>query len=157
MNINPQIYPTPDCPTVVIREPQETVDLDKVLGRVLWAQGWGLGIYFDVQFWNHDGTRLLTAGRFVVTEDRTEVQVSDVNPAQTMTRDVRHQKFAQIGAWHRFEGEQEVVPLGDVEVKWNVGKRLHEVIVNGEVEDSDPIKERAEAKARAIAEKQQAA
>ena len=99
MVIHPEVIPTPDTPTVRFREPRELVDLEKELPRILHTQGWNCGTYFNVQFLNHEKTKLLVCGRFVVTEEVESVQTSDSNPYQPMTKTVFSRRAEQIGEW----------------------------------------------------------
>lgn len=99
MVVHPEVIVTPDTPTVRFREPREHIDLDKELPRLLHAQGWSCGTYFNVQFLNHEKTKLLACARFVVTEETESVQTSDANPYQPMTKTVFSRKAEQIGEW----------------------------------------------------------
>ena len=99
MLIYPDIQATPDCPTIKFYQPREQVDLNKELPRILHAQGWGCGTYFNVQFLNHEKTKLLACGRFVVSEELESLQTNDANPYQPMTRTVFSRMAEQIGDW----------------------------------------------------------
>lgn len=99
MLIYPEIIPTPDSPTIKFNQPRDQIDLDKELPRILHAQGWGCGTYFHVQFLNHEKTKLLSCGRFVVSEETETIQTNDANPYQPMTRTVFSRRAEQIGEW----------------------------------------------------------
>lgn len=99
MVIYPEIQVTPDCPTIKFSQPRDQIDLTKELPRILHAQGWGCGTYFNVQFLNHEKTKLLSCGRFVVSEEIESLQTSDANHYQPMTRTVFSRVAMQIGDW----------------------------------------------------------
>ena len=50
-------------------------------------------------FLNHEKTKLLACGRFVVTEEIETLHTNDANPYQPMTRTVFSRQAAQIGEW----------------------------------------------------------
>lgn len=99
MLIHPEVIVTPDCPTVKFRQPRENIELDKELTRILHTQGWGCGTFFNVQFINHDRTKLLACARFVVCEEVENFSVSDVNQYQTMAKTTVSRRADQIGDW----------------------------------------------------------
>lgn len=144
MIINPQIVTTPDCPTVIIREPEANVDLESVVRKILNSQGWGLGTYFHVQFVNHERTRLLKSGLFVVTEDDEQYKTSEVSPQQTMSRTVFVRKAMQVGDWLVVAPDKPAEGI----VKWNPGKQAYDVKVGDKVVATDTDKEKAQAIAK---------
>jgi hypothetical protein len=99
MLIYPDIQATPDCPTIKFNQPREQIDLNKELPRILHAQGWGCGTLFNIMFLNHEKTKLLACGRFVVSEEVETIQTNDANPYQPMTRTVFSRGAMQIGDW----------------------------------------------------------
>ena len=99
MLIYPDIQATPDSPTIKFYQPRDQIDLNKELPRILHTQGWGCGTYFNVQFLNHEKTKLLACGRFVVSEEVETLQTNDANPYQPMTRTVFSRRAEQIGEW----------------------------------------------------------
>ena len=99
MLIYPDIQATPDSPTIKFYQPRDQIDLNKELPRILHAQGWGCGTYFNVQFLNHEKTKLLACGRFVVSEEVETLHTNDANPYQPMTRTVFSRRAEQIGDW----------------------------------------------------------
>jgi hypothetical protein len=99
MLIYPDIQATPDCPTIKFNQPRDQVDLHKELPRILHAQGWGCGTLFNIMFLNHDKTKLLACGRFVVCEEIETIQTNDANPYQPMTKTVFSRVAVQIGEW----------------------------------------------------------
>lgn len=99
MLIYPDIQATPDSPTIKFYQPRDQIDLDKELPRILHTQGWGCGTYFNVQFLNHEKTKLLACGRFVVSEEIETLHTNDANPYQPMTRTVFSRRAEQIGGW----------------------------------------------------------
>lgn len=99
MLIQPEIFVTPDRPVVRFRGPREKIDLAVELPRVLHAQGWGVGTYFNVQFVSHDRTVLLASAEFLVTAVTEGLQISEANPYQPVTKTVFMRQFEQIGKW----------------------------------------------------------
>lgn len=99
MLIYPDIMSTPDCPTIKFNQPREQIDLHKELPRILHAQGWGCGTLFNIMFLNHEKTKLLACGRFVVSEEVETIQTNDANPYQPMTKTVFSRVAMQIGDW----------------------------------------------------------
>lgn len=99
MVIYPEIQVTPDRPAIRFSQPRDQIDLQKELPRILHAQGWGCGTYFDVQFLNHEKTKLLSCGVFVVSEEIESIQTNDANPYQPMTKTVFSRAAMQIGEW----------------------------------------------------------
>ena len=99
MVIQPEVYVTPDRPTVRFREPRDQVDLDKELQKVLNAQGWGVGTYFHVQFLNHERTAVLASAEFMVSEVREGLHTRDVESYQPVTKMIFMRKLEQIGEW----------------------------------------------------------
>ena len=148
MVIHPEIIVTPDQPTIKFREPREKVDLDLEIPKVLHAQGWGIGTYFNVQFINHDRTELLAAALFLVNAEAESIHTSD-NIYSPMTRAVHARGFVQVGGWWEigpevlqntdvtcWEGQTEtaVLPVDeDPIVKWNYKLKLHQVKRGDEV------------------------
>jgi len=102
MIIAPEILVTPDRPTVRFREPREKIDLDKELQKVLKAQGWGLGTYFNVQFISHDRTELLSQGEFAVVKDAESLQTNEENQYSPSTRTVYVKEVEQLGEFRVF-------------------------------------------------------
>ena len=99
MVIFPEIIVTPDSPTVKFYQPREQVDLSKEIPRILATQGWGCGMYFNVQFLNHEKTKLLACARFVVSEESESVRTISTDHYQPVTKTVFSRKADQIGDW----------------------------------------------------------
>ena len=99
MVIQPEVFVTPDRPVVRFREPREKVDLGNELPKVIHAQGWGIGTYFNVQFIDHDRTTLIASAEFLVTEVREGLHTSEANPYQPVSKTIFMRKFEQIGQW----------------------------------------------------------
>lgn len=99
MVIYPEVIVTPDTPTIKFHQPREKMDVDKEIERVLHNQGWSCGTFFNVQFVNHEKTKLLACARFVVSEESEQLQRSDANPYQPMSKTVFNRRAAQIGEW----------------------------------------------------------
>ena len=116
MLIYPDIQATPDSPTIKFSQPREQIDLNKELPRILHAQGWGCGTLFNIMFLNHEKTKLLSCGRFVVSEEVESLQTNDANPYQPMTRTVFSRVAMQIGDWWP---EIKAEETKDMLVTWN--------------------------------------
>ena len=140
MIIKPDIVVTPDRPRVTFREPRDKVEFEREIQRVLWRQGWSLGTYFDVHFVDHDRTRILAVGHFVVAGEREELRTAEPDPDRPITKSVKVYAVQQIGGWLDL-----VAPMT---TKWNVGAGVFEVRRGEEVVGSDPDKARAEAMAK---------
>lgn len=135
MIIHPHIDPTPDRPIVQFREPKEQVNLEKELPFILHGQGWGCGTHFHVQFLSHDRTKLLADGEFVVISEMESLQTTD-NAYTPMTKAVVSRKVEQIGDWVYFNGKEEKIqenPVKTATIKWNPGKKVHQIVVDDEV------------------------
>ncbi len=98
MIIQPNIF-TPDRPVVQYKEPSTAVDLDVELPRILSNQGWTAGTFFHVQFFNHEMTKLISYGLYMVVESKPYLQTSEANPYQPMTRTGFLHKAEQVGDW----------------------------------------------------------
>ena len=138
MLIHPEVIVTPDCPTVKFREPREKIDLNVELPKILNAQGWGLGTYFHVQFINHDRSKLIVSGLFIVTEEAESLHTANPDAYQPMTKTISARKAKQIGEWFEPEvtrkpGSEFVKELQERTLKWNPGKKVHEVKVGDKV------------------------
>jgi len=156
--IQPEVVITPDQPTVRIREAEEKTDLKKILPQILQAQGWGVGTYFNVQFLNHERNKLLKDARFVVTADVQELKTTD-NAYTPNTRMIVAYQFEQVSEWRSYHEskktpEQPVnVPHGTssendekkATIKWNPGKKEHELVVGDDVVFSNADKSLVEA------------
>jgi hypothetical protein len=99
MVINPEVIVTPDTPTVKFHQPREKVKLDEELPRIMAANGWGCGTYFNVQFLNHEKTRILACARFLVCEENENTVTSEANPYQPMTKTVFARRAEQLEDW----------------------------------------------------------
>lgn len=145
MIIHPEIIITPDFPTVRIRAPKEQYNLDVELPKILHSQGWGCGTYFNVQFISHDRTKLLSSALFVVSEEEESLHVNEANPYQPVTKTRINRKAEMIGEWWNCKDlkNQEMVPTGESTVKWNPGKKVHQVLLGGEVVFESPDKKLA--------------
>src|SRR3990172_4674588 len=139
MIIAPEVIVTPDHPTIRFREPREKVDLDIELPRILHAQGWGCGNYFNVQFLSHDKTRLLSSALYVVYQVSETIHTSETNPYQPITKMVFSRKASLIGEW--WIAPAEVNPDEILTVTWNPGKKLHQVKRGNELIYETPDKD----------------
>lgn len=139
MIIHPDIFTTPDLPTIRFKEPRDQVDLDIELPKILHSQGWGCGTYFHIQFLSHDKTELLASAKYVVTQENENMHTSDENPYQPVTKMVFNRKAERIGEWDLFglaalEGESvKTVDDGMPKISWNPGKQLHQAKIGDEV------------------------
>ena len=156
MVIFPEIIVTPDSPTVKFYQPREKVNLDQELPRILASQGWGCGTYFNVQFLNHEKTKLLACARFVVSEESESVRTNSDDPYRSVTKTVFSRKADQIGDWWPnevsvagFNGfAKETINKGIMNVggnlltvSWNPGKKVHQVKNGDDVVFETPDKD----------------
>jgi len=146
MRIHPEVIVTPDCPTVMFREPREKVDLEVEIPKILASQGWGLGTYFNIQFVNHDRTKLVASGKFIVESDTESLHTANPEGYQPITKTISYRKAGQIGGWYQPEGLREPVKImneGTFEkvLKWNPGKKVHQVLLGDKVlyENKDKV------------------
>ena len=157
MLIHPEIAVTPDCPTVKFREPKEKINLDVELPKILNAQGWGLGTYFNIQFISYNRDKLIAEGKFIVTEESESLHTANPEAYQPMTKTLAARKAMQIGEWFYPQGiirsEKEVNEIRqkreenqskDKVVKWNFGKKEYEVKLGDGVVFSSKDKAEAE-------------
>jgi len=150
MKIQPEVIVTPDRPTVVIREPISEVNLDIEIPKILNAQGWGLGTYFNIQFIKDDRTKLIASGKFIVAEETKAMHTANAESYSPNTREIITKKALQIGDWFYPKGLQQledkkvdIVSDGLASaVRWNPGKKVHEVVVGGVVVFADADKDK---------------
>jgi hypothetical protein len=166
MRIHPHIDVTPNFPTVQFREERSLIDLEAELAKVVNYQRWSCGLYFNVQFVNHDRTKLLQSALFVVSEENESVNVNNDNPYSPKTQITSARKAVQIGEWWYsgavFDEAAIEPPTPQVVVefddsvwqgidaanairKWNPGKQQHEVWVHDELVYASPHKNKATA------------
>ena len=112
MLVHAEIVVTPDCPTVKFREDKELVKLDVEIPKILNAQGWGLGTYFNIQFISHDRDNLIAAGKFLVTQEAESLHTANPDGYQPMTKTVSARKAMQVGDWF-YPGGEEVKVVED--------------------------------------------
>lgn len=107
MIIAPEVIVAPDRPIVRIREAREKVDLDSEIKKVLHAQGWTVGTYFNIQFISHDRTELLAQAEYVVTQDAERLSTNDENPFNPVTKTMHVRNAERIGKWWEKESPVE--------------------------------------------------
>jgi len=150
MIIHADVSGTPDCPTFSFRQPISEVNLDTEIPKILKEWGWSLGTYFNVQFIKDDRTKLIASGRFIVTEEVNAVHTANAESYSPNTREITSHKFMQIGDWFYPKGLQQledkkvdIVSDGLASaVRWNPGKKVHEVVVGGVVVFADADKDK---------------
>ena len=101
----PEIFITPDCPTVKFREAPENINLDIELPKILTQQGWGLGTIFCIQFVNHERTKLTKIARFIVHTENSSIQTFNPDSERPMTKLVEARQATQMEAWFYPGGE----------------------------------------------------
>lgn len=144
MIIRPEIFTTPDCPTVKFREAFENVDLSVEIPKLLVGQGWGLGTVFSVQFITNDRIKLIKVARFIVTSEDESLNTSNADGYQPMTKLIYTREAKQIEKWFWPEGDP-AENISERFVKWNVGAGKFQVLDGDTVLFSDVDKEKAEA------------
>ncbi len=137
MRIQPRIDTTPIGPAMLIKEPQAKVDLSRELPRILRNNGWPLFTEFRLAFTNHEMTKVLQWGRFVVVGVDAELKTTETDDYRVHTASVAMYQYQQIGAFYvaehetpetaefPSEGRERRISMG--RVKWNPGKQMHEV------------------------------
>ena len=140
--MRPEIFTTPDCPTVKFREGSELVDLNAEMPRILMSQGWGLGTIFVVQFTNHERTKLIKMARFIVDFEDSTIQTFNPDSQQPMTKMVETRTAKQIETWIYPNGAP--VDISTKLVKWNFGNKVYEVRLGENVLFSSASKKEAE-------------
>ena len=139
MNIQPEVFTTPDRPIVRLREFRGNVDLDTVISRLINAQGWGGGTYFSVQFMNHERTRIFSTAEFIVTQEDEALVTSNPDSMSPNTKMILKVKAERITEWFNTsflderDPKNKIVEKINAEVKWNPGVKKHQVIQGGEV------------------------
>jgi len=155
--IHPEVSTTPDQPTIKIRQAWELTDLDKLIPSILQAQGWPCGTYFNLQFVNHERDLLLADARFVVDSSRESQRTTD-NEYSPNTRMVVSYKAKRVTEWRFYNGFE--VPRGtssendekQATIRWNPGKKEHELLVGDEVKFSSADKALVEAELEKLKE-----
>ena len=103
--IRPEIFITPDCPTVKFREDPQNINLAIEIPKILTSQGWALGTIFYIQFIDHDKTKLIKVARFIVTSENSDLRTYNPYGPQPMTKLVETREATQIEAWFYPAGE----------------------------------------------------
>ncbi len=103
--IRPEIFITPDCPTVKFREDPQNINLAIEVPKILTSQGWGIGTIFCIQFVNHDKTKLIKVARFIVTSEDESIQTFNPESERPMTKLVQRREASQMEAWFYPYGE----------------------------------------------------
>jgi hypothetical protein len=106
MIIRPKIHATPDRPNVQFHEPQAETKLDVQIPRILYGQGWEVGTYFNVQFVNHERTKLLSSALFVVIEESESLHVNEDNPDQSIAKTIFSRKAERVSDWWYATGKR---------------------------------------------------
>ncbi|HDY86918.1 MAG TPA: hypothetical protein ENH82_02245 [bacterium] len=131
MIIFPEVHATPDTPTVKFREARDKTELDIELPKILHTNGWGCGTYFHVQFMNHEKTKLLSQALYVVSEEIESLYTNETNPYQPVTKTLISRKAEIVGNWQYFgtqeDPEAEEATVDVPVIKWNPGKKVHQL------------------------------
>jgi hypothetical protein len=127
----PEIFITPDCPTVKFREDPKVINLVIEIPKILTQQGWALGTIFTVQFVNHEKTKLIKVARFIVSTENETLHTFNPDGERPMTKLIQARTAKQMEAWF-YPDSQPVAAVGK-EVKWNLGLGKHTVVQNGEI------------------------
>lgn len=140
--MRPEVFTTPDCPTVKFREGVELVNLDLEIPKILISQGWGLGTVFVVQFTNYERTKLIKMARFIVDSEDSDVRTFNADGPSPMTKTVETRTAKQIESWIYPNGAP--VDVSKKLVKWNFGNKEYEVRLGENVLFSSASKKEAE-------------
>jgi len=86
--IKPTVINTPDTPNVQFRcDPQtDDINIDQLLAIILARFEFTLGTSFDLQFLTLDGKQIVAMQRYLVTRVIEDIETTDVNHYQTLTR-----------------------------------------------------------------------
>ena len=140
--MRPEVFTTPDCPTIKFREKEEVVNLDIEIPKILISQGWGLGTIFCVQFTNHERTQIVKVARFIVDTQDSDIQTFNPDSQSPMTKMVETRTAKQIETWIYPNGAP--VDISTKLVKWNFGNKEYEVKLGDNVLFSSASKKEAE-------------
>ena len=143
--IRPDIFTTPDCPTVKFREDPELINLDIEIPKLLFTQGWGLGTTFSIQFINHERTKVIKVARFIVSAEDASLHTFNPDSEHPMTKTVETRRAKRIEGWVYPNGKPVGKPVDTSAkiVKWNPKKRKHEVKQGKKILFSSTAKEEA--------------
>ena len=122
--IRPEIFITPDSPTVKFREEPDNINLGVEIPKILHSQGWALGTIFCVQFVNHEKTKLLKVARFIVISEDSSLQTFNPDGPQPMTKLVEAREATQMEAWFYPYGSS----AKSLTIDWNFGEKKHRVM-----------------------------
>lgn len=136
----PEIFITPDFPTVKFREDPETINLAIEVPKILAQQGWGLGTIFCIQFINHERTKLIKLARFIVSSENESLHTFNPDSERPMTKLIQAREARQMEAW--FYPNPEVA--AGTKVNWNVGAKEFQVKRGDKVLFSSKDREEAE-------------
>lgn len=158
----PKTYPTSDLPIVVFEQAKELVVLDDVLPSILRREGWACGTCFYIQFMggNEKHLKLLAMALYVVSEVDESLHTNESNPYQPITKMITNRKAEIVGKWQYFDKEKpdtldEMTRIVDdaskrsadikLEIKWNPGKKVHELKLGDDVLYANADKKKVEA------------
>lgn len=142
MIVRPEVFTTPDSPTVRFREPPENVDLSVEIPKLLTTQGWGIGTIFSVQFIDHKRENLIKIARFVVSGEVSSLQTFNPESQQPMTRQVQTRQVRQMEDW--FYVNAPVATGEKMKIRYDVNSRKFNIEVGKEVLSSFDTKKEAE-------------
>lgn len=155
MIIHPIVIVTPDFPTIKFKQPKDQTNLDLELPKILRAQGWLCGTYFNVQFVSHNEEKLLSSALYVVSEAAETLQTNEANPYQPITKTMTLRKAERIGEWWVNEDalneaeEEPVQESSGAKITWNPGKKVHQLKLGDDIIFESANKEEVEKVAEA--------
>jgi len=121
------------------RCPKEYVTEQMIHQRVL-AANLSAGDIVTVQCFNHDRSAVLHYAEYLVYDRRTQIRRIEINDSESRKVDDISFSVMRITDWK----DTPLVKKFDVDIRWNQGKKMHQVLVNGEVVDETDDKEKAE-------------
>lgn len=109
--LKPQVINVFDNAVVQVKciPEEDEIDVASLLGQSLSRFEFIIGTSFDLQFLSMDGSQLFGIRRYIVTEVKERLAVSDINHYQTMSRNVHDRKCEPIGDLIVFHEEGDIL------------------------------------------------
>jgi len=129
------------------RCPKDHITDQMIHQRVLNAN-LSAGDIVTVQCFNHDRTAVLHYAEYLVYDRRTQIRRIEVNDSEPRQIDDVSFSVMRMAEWKDTplaEKKPEAIPFGNnVDIRWNPGKKVHQILVNGEVVQETVDKDEAE-------------
>ena len=130
------------------RCPKDHVTDQMIHQRVLNAN-LSAGDIVTVQCFNHDRTAVLHYAEYLVYDRSTQIRRIEVNDSETRQIDDVSFSVMRMAEWKDtpLAEKPTAIHLGNlsnVDIRWNPGKKVHQILVNGEVVQETVDKDEAE-------------